>query len=79
MKHLLATCVLVTLFAGCAQVPNSTSAALPSLVNTETTVRPLAQPAAPLSRGSLVQPRKSIRRHTGVCLRTVVPPAWVTP
>jgi flagellar L-ring protein precursor FlgH len=54
MKNLLAACALVALFAGCAQVPTSTSAALPSLVNTETTIRPVSQAAVPLSRGSLV-------------------------
>lgn len=54
MKYLLAACGFVALFAGCAQVPSATSAALPSLINSETTVRPMAQAAAPLSRGSLV-------------------------
>lgn len=54
MKRLFAVSVLVALFAGCAQVPSNTSAALPSLINSETTVRPAPQAAAPLSRGSLV-------------------------
>jgi len=43
--------LLLLLMAGCAQIP---SAQRPSLVSTETTVRPQATVTQPISRGSLV-------------------------
>ena len=54
MKTLLAAGAIVVLLVGCAQAPTHTSAALPSLLNSETTVRPATQAPVPVSRGSLV-------------------------
>jgi flagellar L-ring protein precursor FlgH len=54
MKTLAALMTVLALLAGCAQAPSKSSASLPPVVATDTTTRPRAMDAAPVSRGSLV-------------------------
>ena len=54
MRTLAASMTVLALLAGCAQAPSKSSASLPPVVTTDTTMRPRAMDAAPVSRGSLV-------------------------
>jgi flagellar L-ring protein precursor FlgH len=54
MKTIATWMMLLALLAGCAQAPSKSSASLPPVVATDTTTRPRALEAPPVSRGSLV-------------------------
>lgn len=54
MKVSLSLLALLALLGGCAQSPSKSSASMPPVVATETTIRPRPQEVTPVSRGSLV-------------------------